>query len=138
MMPEPFYELSKAIQDIHHRDRKDTTYRVSPDVWDAVLKASPRPQADPPPTTALGQLERSLQPDMLLGIPVVVDENLPPRTVLVDVENAYDRALRRAAERGLPVIVQKMPPLDLSTMPAPLPPTFKALLRKWWRKLVRR
>jgi hypothetical protein len=57
-------------------------------------------------------------------------ENLAPGKVLVDVENAYDRALRRAAERGLPVIVQ--PPLQLDwAVPMAAAPTLKSLLRKW-------
>jgi hypothetical protein len=124
------------------RDHADTRYRVSPDVWDELVDASGRPgdlDKPPPAETERERYERMSRPPQLFGIPVDVDENLPPRTCMVEVANAFDRALRRAYERHEPVMVYNQP---IPWTPPPLPPvTLKALLRKWWkraRKVVRR
>lgn len=74
--------------------------------------------------------------DRLFGIPVRIDDSLPPATVEMRAETELDRALRRAAREGRTVNIMK--PLFPETYPDPVPvPTLRALLKHWLRKIKR-
>jgi hypothetical protein len=111
----------REFAQIHPRDRVDARFYVN-----EVTRA------------LLGQ-EHNFEPHdltQLLGIPLEIDENLPDGVVLCLAETELDRVIRRATEQGRYISIVKPVPALPRVLPAP-PPTIKALLRHWWKKVTR-
>jgi hypothetical protein len=70
--------------------------------------------------------------DRLFGLPLRIDETVPPYDIKVVTETEFDRTVRRLAAEGKTVNVMKPIAFD---WPAPPPtPTLRALVKHWRKK----
>lgn len=73
-------------------------------------------------------------PSQILGLPVRIDDNMPDGVVALRTENKFDRAIRRANERGHAFNIVKPATFTPEVLPAP-PPTVRALVRHWCKSV---
>jgi hypothetical protein len=108
------------------QDRRDSEFHMSGETMDDLLR-----QMKLVGGTSPGQ------PVTLLGLPVQVNDFMPPGVVKLVTENEQERAIRRIVGDGVSVHVVRF---DWPTPELPLPvpaPTLRALLRHWWKKVSR-
>lgn len=74
----------------------------------------------------------------LLGLPVVLDDDVPAGVVTIVTENQITRAARQLAREGRTLNVISPEAFLPKPLPSPIPaPTLRALLRHWWKKVTR-
>lgn len=77
-------------------------------------------------------------PAQLFGIPIDVDNSIPLWTVVPDVETPQERRMKEfameASKRGRPVTINVMRPAEWLAAPKAPDPTFKALVKHWWKR----
>jgi hypothetical protein len=125
---------------VHPRDRRDLIWVMHPDMRRLIevgtirnhVRAGTALQREdcvpPPPITEPPHI------DTLFGCPLETWADMDPNTIEARAENATDRALRRAEERGQTFNVVKAVEFAPIEFPTPPPPTARALLRHWAKR----
>ncbi len=72
------------------------------------------------------------------GVPFEIDENMPIGIVNMSVETGVDRWVKRQREAGRTVNIVKPADFSPTVLPVSDPPTLRALLRHWTRKVFKR
>jgi hypothetical protein len=108
------------------RDRRDAEFYMSQGTYD-FLCTSFIPGYDP----------ESFAQMRMLGQPIQIDDSLPFGIIECIAELLVDRAIRRATEAGRHLVINR-PVFSMPSTYVTVPtPTLRALLRHWWRKLVK-
>jgi hypothetical protein len=143
-----FDEVVRAVHQlrvqVHPRDRMDAVVIVDPRMRLVIeagalrLCGSLAPLPPPERVDPLRELTDPPPVDHLFGMSLETFSRPDWGVIELRCENSYDRALRRAQERGQSIIVHK-PDSDLfALIPPPPPPTLRRLLGHWAQKAKRK
>jgi hypothetical protein len=127
--------VRKALDDygkIPPQDLRDTEVHMSSDTMTHIMRTLPASTDG-----SFNTYRHWRDTSSFLGLPLRVEESLPCGVVNFVTETELDRVIRRAAREGRAVNVMKPILFDPTEFPSVPVPTFKALLKHWWRKVKR-
>lgn len=119
-------KLVRMHAELDPRDRADARWYMCRETWQAIRAETATYVQGPAPLD-----------DGIFGIPVEIDDTLSLGVISLIAETELDKAVRRAAQRGQVLKVMQPFPLP-EVFPAPsAPPTLRALLAHWLKKVKR-
>lgn len=136
--------MIEMIHDCDPRDRRNALWVVSPDVYYELGRAYPETDWPPPSAIKVGAAPTLETSARIYGVEIRVNYGAAPATVVLDVDDAVTRAVKRARARdprGERVVVNLLQPerIEIGPFLAPAPEvTLRALVRKWMRKWMRK